>query len=333
MPLHASAPVDRPSAITVCDVALDNTAAVTQLRGALSRHHRRGAPLLCLVREKSHHLMTQAKAIGATDILEANAPREALCARLLALIGLGDGGDPAAAERRALAQDGVLRTGLVLSRLFDVATLGLAVEPDILEQGSHAVLDAVRQTDIRSWLDVVWQHDDATYQHCLLVAGLAAAFAQRLGFREKDQHLLSQAALLHDIGKAWIPPAILNKPGKLTAEEMQVMRTHATIGHQLLVRQGKLDRRLLDVVRHHHEYLDGSGYPDGLRDPQIGDLVRLTTICDIYAALIEQRPYKPALPPQKAFEIMVEMGGKLDQDLLAAFRRVAEAAGSAPADP
>nr|WP_246527066.1 HD-GYP domain-containing protein [Plastoroseomonas hellenica] len=211
--------------------------------------------------------------------------------------------------------------------MFDAAATGEPVSPELLEQGSDAVLDSVRQADIRTWLDVVWNHDDVTYQHCLLVAGLAAAFAQKLGFRDQDQRLLSQAALLHDIGKAQVPLDILNKPDRLTPEEMAVMRTHPVVGHELLLRQPGFDPRLLDVVRHHHEYLDGSGYPDGLRGAEISDLNRLTTICDIYAALIERRAYKPPLSPDHALSIMVEMGGKLDQALLHAFRAVVAAIG------
>ncbi len=89
---------------------------------------------------------------------------------------------------------------------------GEAVSIAELDRGASAMLGAVKKGKIRSWLDVVWQFDDITYQHCLLVAGLCAAFALRLGLTPNHQHLLLQAALIHDIGKARIPKAILNKP-------------------------------------------------------------------------------------------------------------------------
>ena len=136
--------------------------------------------------------------------------------------------------------------------------------------------------------------------------------------------------MLHDVGKAKIPLAILNKPGRLTDEELSVMRTHAAAGYELLRQQGQYGADVLEVVLRHHELLDGSGYPDGLAGPQINDLVRLVTICDIYAALIERRPYKPPMPPARAFNILQEMGQKLEGALVHAFAWVAESS-AAPA--
>ena len=119
-----------------------------------------------------------------------------------------------------------------------------------------------------------------------------------------------------------MPLDILNKPGRLSEEEMAIMRTHASVGFELLAKQGGFDGEILSVVRHHHEYLDGTGYPDGLKANAIIDLVRLTTICDIYAALIERRAYKSPMPAEQAFKIMWDMGGKLDADLLRAFQKL-----------
>jgi putative nucleotidyltransferase with HDIG domain len=331
VPLEAALPDSGPFDVTICDVAFNKAASVTRLREALSRLHAPGTPLLCLIHEKNHHLTMQAQAVGATEILQIDGSHDALCTRLVELFGLAEDEGRLDEQRRHLARVGIVKAGLAFSGLFDAAATGEPLRPELLEQGSDAVLGSVRQADIRTWLDVVWNHDDITYQHCLLVAGLAAAFAQKLGFRQQDQRLLSQAALLHDIGKAQVPLDILNKPDRLTPEEMAVMRTHPVAGHELLLRQPGFDPRLLDVVRHHHEYLDGSGYPDRLRGAQISDLNRLTTICDIYAALIERRAYKPPLSPDRALSIMVEMGDKLDRALLHAFRDVVAAIGPEPA--
>ena len=183
---------------------------------------------------------------------------------------------------------------------------------------------AIAEGGIRQWLDVVWTYDEATYQHCLLVTGLAAEFAASLQFARNDQENVTRAALLHDLGKAKIPLAILNKPGALTGEEIAIMRTHAKIGYELLRGQREYEPETLEVVLRHHELLDGSGYPDGLAGPQINDLVRLVTICDVYAALIERRPYKKAMDPASAFKILKEMEGKLEGALVRAFSQVAE---------
>lgn len=187
-----------------------------------------------------------------------------------------------------------------------------------------SVMAAIADGGIRQWLEVVWTYDDFTYQHCLLVTGLAAAFAADLGFTKNDQQHLIKGALLHDLGKAKVPLAILNKPGPLTSKEVAVMRTHVTVGHELLSEQGDYPPELLDVVLRHHELLDGSGYPDGLEGSQISDLVRLVTICDIYAALIERRPYRHFMQPAQAFQTLQEMEGKLEAALVRAFAQIAE---------
>jgi putative nucleotidyltransferase with HDIG domain len=175
---------------------------------------------------------------------------------------------------------------------------------------------------LREWLTTVGCHHADTFRHCLFVTGFAVAFAQHLGMREDDQRRLVRAALLHDVGKAFIPPAILDKPGLLDEEEKNEIRKHPRLGYEALAAQGGYPPEMLDVVLHHHEFLDGTGYPDGLRAEQISDIVRLTTIVDIYAALVESRPYRVPFTHAKAFSIMEKMEGKLDQHLLVAFRPV-----------
>jgi HD-GYP domain-containing protein (c-di-GMP phosphodiesterase class II) len=101
------------------------------------------------------------------------------------------------------------------------------------------------------------------------------------------------------------------------------MRRHPVIGYELLKAFPEISPEILDGVRHHHEYLDGSGYPDGLTAPEISDLVRLLTISDIFAALIESRPYRPPMSRQDAYKVLRSMDGKLETSLVKAFRDVA----------
>ena len=133
-----------------------------------------------------------------------------------------------------------------------------------------------------SWLNDVRRYHEGTFQHCLLVTGVAVGFALAIKFSSADVKRLGLAATLHDIGKAHIPLSILDKPGRLDPEEEEIMRTHPVIGYEILKAQPEFSPEILDGVRHHHEYLDGSGYPDGLTAPEISDLVRLLTISDIY---------------------------------------------------
>jgi HD-GYP domain-containing protein (c-di-GMP phosphodiesterase class II) len=122
-----------------------------------------------------------------------------------------------------------------------------------------------------------------------------------------------------------IPVTILEKPGALDANEMAIMKKHPEYGVEAL-KGADLQPEMIDIVLHHHEYLDGSGYPHGLAAHEICDLVRIMTIVDIYSALIEHRAYRPAMPYRKAYDILREMGAKLDQDLVRAFISVTKAA-------
>ena len=143
--------------------------------------------------------------------------------------------------------------------------------------------------------------------------------------REEDQQRLTRSALLHDIGKAQIPRAILQKPSRLTEGEMAIMRTHPSLGQLVLQRGGTFPEEVLSVARHHHEYLDGSGYPAGLRGAAIPDAVRIITICDIFGALIERRAYRAPMDPMHALQVLADMNDKLDGDLVRAFALTASA--------
>jgi putative nucleotidyltransferase with HDIG domain len=219
---------------------------------------------------------------------------------------------------------------LQFETIFSAVAHGDHVSRASVDTATASAMAAIAEGGIRQWLDVVWTYDEATYQHCLLVTGLAAAFSASLQFTKSDQELVTRSALLHDLGKAKIPLAILNKSGALSSEETTIMRTHARIGYELLRGQGEYEPEILEVVLRHHELLDGTGYPDGLAGPQINDLVRLVTICDIYAALIERRSYKQAMDSASAFKILQKMEGKLEGAFVRAFSQVAERSAAAP---
>jgi HD-GYP domain-containing protein (c-di-GMP phosphodiesterase class II) len=142
-------------------------------------------------------------------------------------------------------------------------------------------------------------------------------------FGHADVRRLGLAATLHDIGKASIPLSILDKSGRLDPSEEQIMKRHPVIGYELLKALPEISPEVLDGARHHHEYLDGSGYPDALTGSEISDLVRLLTISDIFAALIESRSYRPAMSRQDAYKILCAMDGKLERSLVKAFQNVA----------
>ena len=249
-------------------------------------------------------------------ILPAAAPREAILADAFAMI------EVAAVRTRRLDARSAAATGIV-SEIFDSAALGAGFQPSEIDRGTDIVLAAVSEVGIADWLATVWRHDAGVYQHTLGVAGYAAAFGTRVGLSRADRHRLTKSALLHDIGKARIPVEILNKPGRLTPEEMRLMRRHPEIGAGLLDAQGGFDPAIVAVVRHHHEKLDGTGYPAGLRDHAIPDLVRIVAICDVFSALTERRTYRDPVAAPEALATMERMRGHLDGALMRAFAPVA----------
>ena len=143
--------------------------------------------------------------------------------------------------------------------------------------------------------------DRTTDGHCQRLAQYASAFGHSLGLNEDDLAALKRGGFLHDVGKVGIPDAVLLKPGQLTVEEYELMKQHTVIGERLCGGLRSL-RNVRPIVRHHHERLDGSGYPDGLRDDAIPLLAQIMGIVDVFDALTTERPYRVALPVARAAE-------------------------------
>jgi putative two-component system response regulator len=162
--------------------------------------------------------------------------------------------------------------------------------------------------------------DSYTEGHGERVAGLASAFGEHLGLDPRRLDILRKGGLLHDLGKIGCPDSILNKPGPLTAEEYEVIRQHPTIGWEICKPLKSLELAL-PCIRSHHERLDGSGYPDGLRAPELALEVRIMSVVDIYDALSTARSYKPAFEVEVCFRILREEAerGWWDLELVESF--------------
>lgn len=304
----------------VVDINLRSPESVLQVRSKLSAEDYRSMPRLFVLADDFHHGSMQAGALGATDIIVRPLDKKVVLQRVRS--AFPDENDGGTANASALNR-GIAAAHAVLVKIFESLPAGVPLSFSDVMEAEQEILTAIKLSSLRDWLTTVGRHHTHTYRHCLFVTGFAAAFAQHLGMREDDQRRLARAALLHDVGKAFVPVAILDKPGRLDNEEKDEIRRHARLGYDALVRQGGFPSEMLDVVLHHHEMLDGSGYPDGLRGDQISDIVRLTTIVDIHAALVEKRAYRLPLTHAKSFATMEEMGDKIDQHLLLAFRPVA----------
>ncbi|CAO4134619.1 hypothetical protein OFEAOIEE_LOCUS2353 [Methylorubrum extorquens] len=301
----------------IADITLSRPEAKRCLRLLASRPARTRAPLICLTRGNEQSAFTEARNLGATLCLSALAEPRMVVGSLVREVW------PEKSVADLVVTREAERAGTLMTRLFESAQTGPIDLPSV-ERGIAPVLDAIHEGGLSRWLDEVWAHDDVTFQHCLLVSGVVAAFAQNLGLSATDKQLMTRAALVHDVGKSRIPLAVLNKPGRLDDDERAVMQTHAPIGHEILMASGGCDPITLAVTRHHHEMLDGSGYPDKLCADAIGDPVRLLTICDIYAALIERRPYKVPMSSRDALSILSSMQGKLEGGLVQAFGRAVQ---------
>jgi putative nucleotidyltransferase with HDIG domain len=312
-------PADHFAGIVV-DINLRSAESVQRVRNKLRTEAYRSMPRLFVLADALHHGSMQAWALGATDTISRPFDAEGILQRIRSAFPDTVRFD-ATASGKALNR-GIAAAHAVMVKIFEKLPAGVPLTFADVMDAENKILKAIKQTSLREWLATVGRHHADSYRHCLFVTGFAVAFAQHLGMREDDQRRLARAALLHDVGKAFIPVAILDKPGKLTDEEQSVIRQHPRLGYDVLAAEGGFPPEMLDVVLHHHELLDGTGYPNGLRGNQISDIVRLTTIVDIYAALVEKRAYREPFTHAKAFAIMEQMGDKLDQHLLQAFRPV-----------
>lgn len=309
-----------PGAYTIFDFDLYDINRMGPLKEWLKRRPE-GAKVIFLTDKGSHLQETQAYALGATDVLHRPVNGRAVLGRLWGDVSAIS---PEPANRAIQNCPAVSNAVDTLKNIFASACLGEKLNPRSVQSAGSLVVGQVEAQGLAAWIDTVRTHHSQTYQHCLLVTGLAVAFGQHLGLSRNDRQRLSFAGMLHDVGKARIPLAILEKPGPLDADELAVMKKHPQYGFDALGTVPDLPPEMLDMVVHHHEYLDGSGYPHGLHASEISDLVRMITISDVFGALLERRSYKPPLSGEAAYQILLDMGPKLDKDLVREFRFAAQ---------
>ncbi len=210
----------------------------------------------------------------------------------------------------------------VVSNLFGEARLGRVSSIETAHSVVEEIAESVhRHPQALIGLARLKTADDYTFMHSMAASALMVALARALGDDAESVREAGMAGLLHDMGKAQIPLPVLNKPDTLSEEEWQLMRSHPERGRGMLQETPGVTVGVLDAVLHHHEKMDGSGYPHRLPGEQIARLARMTAICDVYDAVTSDRAYKPGWEPTVAVRKMAEWTGHFDEKLFQCFVR------------
>ncbi|OJV62304.1 MAG: hypothetical protein BGO41_05760 [Clostridiales bacterium 38-18] len=171
--------------------------------------------------------------------------------------------------------------------------------------------DMIRNNDVLMRLNQLKENDDYTFQHSVRVSIIATMIGKWLGYTKEELVELGEAGLLFDIGKLNIPEFVLKKPTNVTMEEYELIKKHAQFGYSILLRTKGVSSNIKYAALHHHERLDGSGYPLRLKEGQIHDFAKIIMVCDVFDALITDRPYKKGMSPLMAADYISWYSGKL----------------------
>ncbi|WP_041039170.1 response regulator [Paramagnetospirillum magnetotacticum] len=209
----------------------------------------------------------------------------------------------------------------VFNNISDFIAAGEPVPFESVKDACGPLIDAVANNDFRGILSGVREHDNYSYAHSMRVATLLSLFGHTLGLPQADQLVLASGGLLHDTGKISIPHEVLNKPGRLTEEEFSVMKSHVTETIKFLDLAQDIPKPVIVIGAQHHEKIDGTGYPFGLKGAQLNDLARMASIVDVFSALTDRRVYKPPMAAEVALGIMTDqMSRHLDQNFVTLFK-------------
>ncbi len=305
----------------------DNITRLQQIQNGNKNRHR----TICSVDRKNRKVVAQANALGIRYNVKKPLDSQHLINVVVSICEKdtnkgcceksGDDLDLQVCQKRA--SEACFAIADLLDRFIVSVRKGDALPMEEVYSSSIQIIEAVENSDMDVWLKAVRAHSSFTYRHVMIVTGYATAFASKYSLSQKEKERLTIGALLHDIGKVKIPQKILDKPGQLTDDEYQKVRRHAEEGARILQRDLSISPEVVMIARSHHEMLDGSGYPDGLKGAEIPDIVRIMTVIDIFSALVEARSYKKSMSPPEAFNILLEMHDKLDQDIVRAFQPIA----------
>lgn len=263
------------------------------------------------------------KGADVTPGVQATTEEEAECeaeARLLAAI------EPPKVKALSMEQELeqavrlCARSRQAVMEMFNDARMGQALQFEqaeaLVEEISESVL---RHPNALISLARLKHSNEYTYMHSVAVCALMIALARKLGLPDDAVREAGLAGLLHDIGKMAVPQELLDKPGKLTDTEFAKVRKHPEEGGSILLASKQVSALVLDVCLHHHEKVDGSGYPHRLQADQISLMAKMGAVCDVYDAITSNRPYKQGWDPAESIRKMAEWKGHFDEAVFQAF--------------
>lgn len=225
-----------------------------------------------------------------------------------------------AAEEQAHAKQVINGSKKAVASMFDDVRMGKAINAESAMQLVDDIAASVER-NLGALISLVRlkNKDEYTYMHSVAVCALMVALAKELGLSETETKQAGLAGLLHDIGKAGIPLDVLNKPGALTEDEFTLVKQHPERGHAMLLQANIVDEVALDVCLHHHEKVNGKGYPKQLKATEISIFAKMGAVCDVYDAITSNRPYKEGWEPGVSLQRMAQWNDHFDELVFKAF--------------
>ncbi|MDI1363111.1 HD-GYP domain-containing protein [Methylotenera sp.] len=225
-----------------------------------------------------------------------------------------------AAQEQAQAKKVINASKKAVASMFHDVRMGKAVDTEAAMQVVDEIAASVdRNLGALVSLVRLKNKDEYTYMHSVAVCALMVALAKELGLSQVETKKAGLAGLLHDLGKAAISSEILNKPGALTDEEFTLVKLHPERGYELLLKANITDEVTLDVCLHHHEKVNGTGYPKKLKAEEISIFAKMGAVCDVYDAITSNRPYKEGWEPGVSLQRMAQWNGHFDEVVFKAF--------------